>query len=464
MAQSISAPNALKLPKFLQRLWWVIDPIGYMEAAAKIHPDLFTAEVVGIGADLVFVSDPQAMQMMLTNDRKLYKALGEPNRFLATLLGNYSIVMLDQERHKRRRQLLMPPFHGDRMKAYGTLITNLTRTIFDQVAIGEPFSARQLTQNLSLQVILQAIFGVTDPTRAEHLKTQLVRVADTFRSPLSSSLLFFPALQKDWGPWSPWGHFLQQQQQLDDLIYSEIRDRRAHPDPERIDILSLLMTATDDTGQPMTDQELRDELTTLMFAGHETTATAMAWALYWIHHTPGVREKLLAELNQIDDSDPMQIVRSPYLSAVCNETLRIHPVGMLTFPRVVQEPTELLGYPLQPGTTLVGCIYLTHQREDLYPDHTQFKPERFLERQYTPYEFLPFGAGARRCIGEALAQFELKLAIATILRHYTLELATTKPEIPRRRGITLAPTRGVQMVLKAKRVPQAPPVMAIAEA
>lgn len=455
MTQLLSSPNALKQPKVFQRLQWVLDPIGYMEGAAKLHPDLFTAEVVGIGADLVFVSDPQAMQVMLSNDRKLYKALGEPNKFLATLLGNYSIVMLDHDRHKRRRQLLMPPFHGDRMKAYGSLIANLTRSIFDQLAIGDSFLARKLTQELSLQVILQAVFGVTDGDRAAQLKTQLVRVADTFQSPLSSSLLFFPALQKDWGPWSPWGHFRQQQQHLDELIYAEIRDRREQPDGDRIDILSLLMTATDDTGQPMTDQELRDELTTLMFAGHETTATAMAWALYWIHHQPEVREKLLQELQTVDVTDPMTVVRSPYLSAVCNETLRIHPVGMLTFPRVVQEPTELLGYPLAPGTTLVGCIYLTHQREDLYPNPKEFRPERFLERQFSPYEFLPFGAGVRRCIGEALAQFELKLALATILRHYTLELATTRPEIPRRRGITLAPTHGVPMVMQGRLAPQA---------
>jgi unspecific monooxygenase len=172
----------------------------------------------------------------------------------------------------------------------------------------------------------------------------------------------------------------------------------------------------------------------------------MAWALYWIHHQPDIRAKLLHELSTVDLADPMSIMRLPYLSAVCNETLRIHPVAMLTFPRMVKEPTTLLGHPLTHGTAVVGCIYLTHQRPDLYPNPKQFRPERFLERQYSPYEFLPFGGGVRRCIGEALAQFEMKLVLATILTRYTLSLADSKPEYPRRRGVTLAPANGVNMI------------------
>ena len=191
---------------------------------------------------------------------------------------------------------------------------------------------------------------------------------------------------------------------------------------------------------------------TLMLTGHETTATAMAWALYWIHQLPEVKRKLLAEIASLGTSpDPMAIAKLPYLNAVCQETLRIYPVVMLTFPRVVQEATEVLGYQLEPGQVTVGCIYLVHQREDIYPDGKQFKPERFLERQFSPYEFIPFGGGSRRCIGEALAQFEMKLAIATILTHYDLALADNKPEFPHRRGVTLAPARGVKMVFKGKK-------------
>jgi cytochrome P450 len=304
-----------------------------------------------------------------------------------------------------------------------------------------------------MQVILEAVFGLHEGERCQQLKSGLTAISDLFRSTLTSSFLFFPWLQKDLGAWSPWGKFVRDRSAIDKIIYTEIAERRSSPDPNRVDILSLLMSARDEEGNPMTDQELRDELMTMLLAGYETTASAMAWALYWTHHQPEVRNKILQELDTLGDSpDPMSIFRLPYLTAVCNETLRIHPVIMLTFPRVVQEPVELLGHKLEPGTYLVGSMYLIHQREDLYPEPKQFKPERFLERQFSPYEFIPFGAGARRCIGDALAQFEMKLVLATILSRYQLALADNQPEIPRRRGITLAPARGVKMVITGQRV------------
>ncbi len=456
MSSKPSAPNLLSIPPLLQRWQWVTDPVGYMERAAQHYPDIFTAEVVGFGGRLVFVNQPEAIQDLLTNDRRTFAAPGDLNTILSPLLGDYSLIMLDGDRHKRHRQLLMPPFHGDRMKAYGHLIGKLALKAFQTIPVGQPFMARQITQEISFQVILEAVYGVCDEARNQPLTKAVTALTDTFHSPLSSSLLFFSFLQQDWGAWSPWGKFLRDRQRMDEMIYAEIRDRRANPDPTRIDILSLLMAAQDETGQAMTDQELRDELATLMFAGHETTATAMAWALYWIHRLPEVRTKLLQELATVDVSDCMSVARLPYLTAVCNETLRIHPVAMLTFPRSVQQPTELLGYQLEPGTVVVGCMYLVHQREDLYPEPKTFKPERFLERQYSPYEFIPFGGGARRCIGEALAQLEMKLAIATLLTHYEMELADTRPEVPRRRGVTLAPQRGVRMVIKGHRTPVKP--------
>ncbi len=445
-----SAPNPLSKPRLLQQLQWVFEPVGYMQAAARQHPDIFAAGVVGFGGNLVFVNAPDAIQEILTNDRKTYAALGSFNRILAPLLGDYSVVLIEGDRHKRRRQLLMPPFHGERMRAYSQLICDLTEQTLSQIPAGTTFSARAAMQNISLQVILQTVFGVFEGDRAEQLKTMFTVLLDIFASPLASSLLFFPKLQQDWGAWSPWGKFIRDRQRLDDLLYAEIAERRANPAPERVDILSLLLSAHDETGQPMSDRELRDELVTLMFAGHETTATAMAWALYWIHRQPPVRQKLLTELKAVDLSDAMSVSKLPYLSAVCNETLRIHPIAMLTFPRVVQESTTLLGHTLNPGTAVMGCIYLLHQRPDLYPEPHIFRPERFLERQYSPFEFLPFGGGARRCIGEALAQLEMKLVLATILTRYDLALATTTPEQPRRRGVTLAPSRGVRMKLNAR--------------
>jgi unspecific monooxygenase len=215
----------------------------------------------------------------------------------------------------------------------------------------------------------------------------------------------------------------------------------------------MLMSATDDAGQPMTDQELRDQLISLILAGYETTATATAWGLYWIHKKLLVHEKLLKELDTLGDfTDPMSIYRLPYLTAVCNETLRIHPVIMFCFPRVVQEPVRLLGHLLEPGTVLLASVYLTHQREDLYPQPKEFKPERFVESQFSPYEFLPFGGGVRRCIGEALAIFQMKLVLAIGLSRYEFALVDRRPERPQRRGFTLAPAGGVKMVITGRRV------------
>ncbi|NDJ22863.1 cytochrome P450 [Nostoc sp. B(2019)] len=451
----MQAVNPLKTPSLLQKIQWVADPVKYMESAAQEYPDIFTANIIGFGNTLVFVNHPQGQQEILTNDRKKFAALGKENRILQPLIGDYSVIMLEGDRHRRRRQLVMPSFHGDRMRGYGELICNITKKVFNQLPTDKPFSARSATQDISLQVILQTVFGVHEGEKSQQLKQRLAIMADLFRSPFTSSFLFFPFLQKDLGAWSPWGKFLRDRQQLDELLYAEIAERRRNNDAQRIDILSLLMSAHDEAGNSMTDQELRDELMTLLFAGYETTATAMAWSLYWVHQKPEVREKLIKELDTLGDSpDPMSIFRLPYLTAVCNETLRIHPVAMLTFPRMVQEPVELLGYSLEPGTIVVGCMYLTHQREDLYPQPKQFKPERFLERQFSPYEFIPFGGGVRRCLGEALAVFEMKLVLATILSRYQLARADNQPEVPRRRGVTLAPARGVQMVITGKRARQ----------
>jgi cytochrome P450 len=233
----------------------------------------------------------------------------------------------------------------------------------------------------------------------------------------------------------------------------EIQERRENPDPSHTDILSLLMVAQDEDGQPMSDEELHDELLTLLVAGHETTATAIAWAFYWIHKMPLVREKLLAELDSLrPNPDTSTISKLPYLNAVCCETLRIYPVGMLIFPRLVKTPICLSGHELPVDTIVLGAIYLTHHREDIYPEPDLFRPERFLEKQFSPYEYLPFGGGARRCIGLAFAQLEMKLAIAQILSNYELELMNTKDVKPKRRGLVTGPDRPISMKIKSRRM------------
>ena len=450
----MSLPNTLNKPAFVQKLQWVFDPVGYMEDAVKEYPDIFTAEVVGFGDNLIFVNQPEAIQEILTNDRKKFNSPGGVNQILQPLIGDFSVIMLDGEPHKRRRQLLIPPFHGERMRAYGQVICDIAEKVFQKLPINQTFVTRSVMQEISMQVILKTVFGLYEGKRFQEIKELMAYLSDTFSSPFSSSFLFFEYLQKDLGAWSPWGKFVRQRAKVDQLIYAEIAERRKNSQQKGDDILSLLMEARYEDGTAMTDKELRDELMTLLFAGHETTATAMAWAFYWIHHTPRVKEKLLQELDTVDDfSDLMGISRLPYLSAACNETLRITPVAMLTFARQVEESIEMLGQKLESGKLLFGCIYLLHQREDLYPQPKQFKPERFLERQFSPYEFMPFGGGVRRCIGDALAMFEMKLVLATVMSRYEFTLADNKPEVPRRRGVTLAPANGVKMKINQKLTP-----------
>ncbi|CCI36511.1 putative cytochrome P450 110 [Microcystis aeruginosa PCC 9701] len=452
--QSMKILPKVKAPTFVQMAQWIINPVAFMENAARKHGDIFSTKV-GLTVDnFIFVSSPSALQQILTNDRKQFSAPGEANRIIAPIIGDYSVVMLDGDIHKKRRQLLLPPFHGERMRFYGDLIRDITLRVMAELPQNQPFKARSATTAIALQVIMEAVFGISQGERYQTLKKILAEMLDIFNSPVMASLLFFPILRADLGAWSPWGKYQRYQEKIDDIIYTEIAERKANPNPNRTDVLSLLMSARDEEGNPMSDKELRDELMTLLFAGHETTATAMSWALYWTHRYPEIKAKILQEIATLGDNpNPIDITRLPYLSAVCSETLRIHPVGMLTFPRVVQEPVELDGYPLEKGTILMGCIYLSHHREQTFPDSHTFKPERFLEKQFTPYEYMPFGGGARRCIGEVLAIYEMKIAIATILANYQLTLVNNTPEKPSRRGVTLAPSRGVPMVLKGRREP-----------
>ena len=431
---------------------WIANPFAFMHKCAERYGDCFTVRIGSNFRPLVYVSSPQAIEEILTNDSKQFDAPGDMNEIFRPLLGDYGVIMLSGSRHRRERQLLMPPFHGERMRAYGQIISNITEQVISQWKIGEPFSVRQSMQAISLRVILRAVFGLSEGSRYQQMEELLSSMLDVTGSPLSASMLFFPVLQKDLGTWSPWGRFLRQKQQIDSLIYTEIQERREQPDPNRTDILALLMSARDEAGSPMTDVELHDELMTLLTAGHETTATAITWALYWIHKLPDVRDKLLQELDTLgEEPDNNAIFRLPYLNAVCSETLRIYPVGMLTFPRVVQTPVQLLDYQLEPGTVLIGCIYLAHQRKDVYPEPERFKPERFLERQYSPYEYLPFGGGSRRCIGMAFALFEMKVVLAKILSSLELELADNRPVKPVRRGLVSAPTN-VRLVVTGKRL------------
>jgi cytochrome P450 family 110 len=441
----------VKSPSPIQLWQWITEPIDYLDNSEREYGDIFKIRMSGVFNNCVLLSEPKAIQQVLTGDAKQFAAPGSSNRILTPFLGDRGVILLDGGEHRQRRQLLMPQFHGDKIRVYTELICKLTRDLVASWPIGETINLREQMQSVSLSVILQTVFGLYEGERYDLIREKLIEVISLIESPIKSSFLFIPALQQDLGAWSPWGRFLRDREILDRLIYAEIADRRRNYQPDRSDILNLLIGSTDAEGNGMSDVELHDELMTLLFAGHETTATALAWAIYWINHLPEVKAKLTAEIATLGtERDPVTISRLPYLNAVCSETLRIYPVGMLTFPRITREPVSLQGYDIPAETVVVGCIYLTHHREDLYPEPDLFKPERFLERQFSPYEYLPFGGGSRRCIGMALAQLEMKLVIVEILSHCQLELASKSPAIPARRGVTLGPKGGIEAKVVAK--------------
>lgn len=443
-------PDGPQTPPLIQLMKTITQPLEALEANSRQYGDLYTARISGFGPLLV-LSNPEGIEALMTAPPNLVDS-GRANWVLSPLVGDTSLILLDGKAHQRQRRLLTPPFHGDRLRAYGQDICQITQQVIDHWQPGETFSARQITQEISLQVIMRTVFGIHQGEQAERLGQHLNSFLTLFDRPLNASFIFIPALQKDWGAWSPWGHLVRQRAQIDKLLYAEIQERRDYPERQGDDILSLMLAARDEAGEPMTDQELRDEMMTLLFAGHETTATALAWALYWMHWLPEVGAKVLQELAELGPNpDPMAISRLPYLNAVCQETLRIYPVGLFAFSRVLNQPWSFKGYTFEPGTSLSICIYLLHHRPDLYPNPKQFRPDRFLERQFSPYEYFPFGGGNRRCIGAAFAMFEMKLVLATILSRWQLQLASQQPIKPVRRGITMAPAKGVPMRVVDKR-------------
>lgn len=437
-----------KQPVLLQAAQWILDPVGYMNTNFKRYGDIFQACLIwGNSNSFIMVNEPQAVQYILTHDTgKEFSAPGEVNELLAPFLGRQNLMLLSGEQHQRRRQLVMPAFHGDRLQVYGQLIHKICIDAIAQWPIHKPLNVRHLMAEITMGVILQVVFGLHQGDRYTQLE-QLIRIRlDMTSSPLGSAIVLLPWLQKDFGSWSPGHRFHKMAKQTDKLLFAEIQERRAYPDPARTDILSLLMMAHDQDGNGLSDQALRDELLTLLVAGHDTTTTALTWAIYWIHSLPDVKQKLLQELEIISDpTEPSEFTQLPYLTAVCNETLRIYPVTISTFPRRVEVPMELCGCQLEPGMWVTGCIYLIHQREDLYPQSDQFKPDRFLKKQFSPYEFLPFGGGVRRCVGSALALYEMKIILGTILAQVELALLNKQPVQPGRRAVNLGPKTPIRV-------------------
>lgn len=430
----------------------IFRPLNFMEERNRKYGDFYQI-VFKNAPPTIMISNPQAIEEIFTASPDKFE-VGKGNKGLSFLVGDNSLLLLDGKAHKNRRRLLMPSFHGESLQECSHKIVNITNKICDRWQINKPFKVRTYMQEITLRVILNVVFGIDSGARYERLRELLTQLLEAFNSPLSSSLIFFPVLQKDWGKFSPWGRYLLLKEEIRKLIYAEIKEKRsllASGKSEQRDIFSLLMLAKDENGKGLTDEELHDELITLLFAGHETTASGLAWLFYWIHYLPEVQDKLRFELDSLGENpDYKEINNLPYLDAVISETLRIHPIAASTFGRILTKPMSVMGYEFEPKTWLLISIYSLHHREDLYPNSKQFKPERFLQKNYSTYEYIPFGGGNRRCLGSALALLEMKLVAATILSSFHLELNSDRPMLPVRRGLTLAPPASFKMSVKKR--------------
>ncbi|NEO83434.1 MAG: cytochrome P450 [Spirulina sp. SIO3F2] len=444
----LPTPPPLQMNSLWQLVNWLLRPVHYLEQARRQTGNTFTV-AFGWWDILTFTCDPIVVEAVLRQSDQL--KVGTNVALLAPLLGENSLLTLEGDRHRQHRKLLMPPFHGERMKAYASVMITATEEHFVTLPRDRPVDVFHLMQQISFEVILKAIFGLKPGSRTTEVSRRLLEMLKILSSPLRSSLILVKPLQQDWGRWSPWGRMQWQRRQLFQVLQAEIDARRQQPEGE--DILSLLMSAQDEVGVGLSDGEIMDEMLTFLIAGYETTAISLAWALYWVYARADVRERLRTELAGLGENpEPMAIARLPYLNAVCQEVLRWSSPAPVIFPRSGPNPVQLGPYLLPAQRRIVVCTYLLHRNPALYPQPEQFRPERFLDWKPAPYEFLPFGAGARLCIGYAFAQFELKLVLATVLQQYDLELVNVSPSRLARRGVNLAPQGGIPCRVTPRKV------------
>lgn len=380
------------------------------------------------------VVDPDAIRELFTGDQSDLRA-GEANSFMEPVLGPHSVLVLDGAEHLRQRKLLLAPFQGARVAAFREVIHDVAEREIATWRPGSQLVLRERMRALTFEVICRAVFGVTQPERVERLRERLVAVIDS--SPI---FMLAPAARADLGPLSPGARFVRRLRAADVVLYEEIERRRHELDlEERSDVLSLLLRARDEQGQAMTDVELRDELFTMLGAGHETTATGLSFAFELLLRNPGVLARLREELEGGEDDS--------YLDAVVKETLRLRPV-IDAVERTLTVPRKVAGWELPAGVKVYPGIVLVHLREDLYPRAHEFRPERFLEEGAESYSWLPFGGGIRRCIGAALAHAEMAEVLRVAIPRVELRPLRDQPDPVVLRGITLAPKHGVQVAVE----------------
>jgi cytochrome P450 len=429
-------PAGSRLPPLLQAARFARDPIGSALRMHRRFGEPFGMRSAGFPASVVY-SSPELVRQIVTGPPGIFHA-GLSNQPLKAVLGPWSLLVLDRAPHMQQRKLLLPPFHGERLRSYGQLIRELAEREVAAWPVGEPFRLDERMQALTLEVILDVVFGIADEARKDDLRRLMPPYVESSRR-----LVFWGAVaNRDIGPMKPHATFVARRDAVDALLHREIAERRRLDDgtlAQRSDILSMLVGARHDDGSPMGDREIRDELMTLVAAGHETTATGLTWAIDLLHRNPAVLARVRAAGEAGSESGDDE-----YLNAVCQEVLRIRPVVPLV-GRIVTEPVTIGDREHPAGTSFVASIVLTHHRDDVYPQPEAFRPERFLGDGVQSYAWLPFGGGVRRCIGASFAQFELA-TILRVLARSPVRLAARRPEPVRATGVTLVPGHGVRLV------------------
>lgn len=447
----MTLPPSLPLPAPVQTMLWIRKPVEMMDFWSRYYGSAFQLRLMGISLNLF--SDPESIRTIFAAKPDDMHA-GETNRILRALVGEESVLLLDGSSHIRRRKLLMPSFQGERMRFYGETMARITRETIAGFQQGQVLSLHAYTQEITLQVILKTVFGADDGAEFDLLNTRIKRLLSDAEYRVAFMILLYLANRPELEPRVPWRFMLQARARTDDSLYQIIAARRADPAAKhRKDVLAALMQARDERGDLLSDRELRDELMTALAAGHETTATALAWACERILTHPQVYAALRDEINGAGgkNASPEKLAALPYLDAVIKEVMRQRPIVPVV-GRMLKKPASIGGFDLPAGTAVGACIYLAHRNPEIYPNPDRFHPERFLGVPVDPVHWLPFGGGIRRCIGAQFATYEMKVVLGTLLAHCELELAQDTPVRTLRRAITFFPEHGTRVrVLRASR-------------
>ncbi len=434
-------PPGPKSPIIVQSIGQWSRPLAYLERCRARYGKRFTVHFVGSPPSVMITEPDQVKEVFSAPPEVLHPGRGA--RVLEPLVGSNSVILLDESRHLEQRKLMLPAFHGEKMKRLVGLMTEVAQRDVESWPQGEGIELHPRMQALTLEIILRAVFGLDPGERLDALRDRLGALLTFGDNPLSLTPPPKPdSLRMKLGARVPMiAGFFRSQEEADELIFEQIEERR-RDETERDDVLSMLLEARHEDGSPMTDQELRDELMTLLAAGHETTASTLAWGFERLARSPEVLARLVEEIDAGEDDS--------YLTATIQETLRRRPVIPNAAPRYVNQPIEVGGWSYPVGCALVPHPYLIHHDPDIYPDPYAFRPERFLEEPPGTYTWIPFGGGRRRCLGSSFALQEMKIVLRAVLSTRSLDPAGTPHEAPRRRNITIKPIGGARTTLRAR--------------